>query len=89
MRRVGWVVVLLGLAAFGFVMFEAGLTPFSGPPDRDTSPDHAVAVRWLIAWAAVVGCAAVAILIRGLGDLVMKGRTRMRLTDRRPSTGHD
>lgn len=71
MRSVGWVVVLLGLAAFGFVMFEAGLTPVSGLPDRDPSPDHAVAVRWLIAWAAVVGCAAVAILIRGLGELVM------------------
>jgi hypothetical protein len=66
MRRVGWVVVLLGLAALGFVMLEAGLTPVSDPADRNTSPDHAVAVGWLIAWAAVIGCAALVILIRGL-----------------------
>jgi hypothetical protein len=88
MRRVGWVVVLLGLAALGFVMFKAGLTPFSGPADRDTSPDHAVAVRWLIAWAVIVGCAGLAILIRGIRELVMT-RQNAQLTDRRPSTGHD
>jgi hypothetical protein len=88
MRRVGWVVVLLGLAALGFVMLEAGLTPVSGPADRNTSPGHVVAVRWLIAWAAVVGCVALAILIRGLGELVMT-RRNAQLTDRRPSTGPD
>jgi len=76
MRILGVVVVLLGLAAIGFVASDALWKPFFSPSDLATEQESSVACHWLIAWAAFVGFVALATLANGLGDIVMLRRDR-------------
>ncbi len=70
------VIVLLGLAAIGFITCEAFWMAFSSPEDLATEGGRTVALKRLIAWAAFVGVVAVATLASGLGELVMVRRQR-------------
>lgn len=71
MRTLAVAVVLLGLAAIGFITCEALWKPVASAEDLETERQNLMAVQRLIAWAAFVGFVALATLASGLGELVM------------------
>jgi len=76
MRTLAVVIVLLELAAIGFITCEAVWMAVSSPEDLATEGGRTVVIKRLIAWAAFVGFVALATPASGLGELVMVRRDR-------------
>lgn len=83
MRKLGFMVVTLGLAALGCVVIDAVRAH-----DQATDREHTAALQRLAIWAAIVGLAALATFASGVGSL-LKSLRRVTTTETTPAASGD
>jgi quercetin dioxygenase-like cupin family protein len=87
MRALGGAVVILGMAMLAFIAIDATRTPVSGQISHPSEMDAANSLQRLIFWSAFFGVVAAALLIHGVGGMLMARRDRSSAVPSLPQNG--